>query len=433
LKELLLLLFLKVVLEWTYVGFVYPLYEYMGFSLDLNLIKLVESYIFVIHLYFFLPQDERKISTVGVQLLFLLMIVPMLSLYGLINGPRLYVYFCASSFFLVVLCVTSFPIIKIRKISNLNGVLFVFLGTFSIFVYVMLVKLNGIPTIKALNFSNAYKIRSTVNFGPNIMGYLVKWQGNVINCFLIGLAYYKRNYLLLVLIFSLQVLLFLICAQKSFLLSPFALLFLLYAIERRRVMMLSLVSLNVVVLLSFGLYEMEISKIPASMLIRRLFFVPAEISFSYYDFFSKNEYMYLSHSKMGFGLAKNPYDSYGMSYAHMMGMIYRNKPGMSMNTGYMGEAYMNFGTGGMFVFSIMLGLMLVVADSVCKKTSITLAVAAAGIPILQLVNGALFSTMLTGGFLLGLLVVWLYNEKSSEGSGTRGSVRVSGKSGKLVL
>jgi len=418
-NEFLLLITFKVLLEVSYVHFVSPLYEYTGFSLDLNMVKLFESYISLTVLFFCLPQGEKKISTVGFQLLFLLMIVPSLSLYALINGPRIYLYFFIASFCLTMSTVKIFPIVKMKKIKNANFILFFLLGIISIFVYIVLLKLNGVPNLRAIALSTVYEIRSEVNYGSEIMGYLLKWQANVINCFLIGLAWYKRKYFVMLLVLGLQVVLFLICAHKSFLFSPFLVLFLLYAIERKQLMLFSLASLVIVILFCFALYELKVTNFPASMFIRRVLFVPARISFSYYDFFSKNEYLYLSHSKMGFGLMEDPYEDYDMSVAHMMGMIYSDNPEKSMNTGYLGEAYMNFGFGGMLIFSLMLGLVFVVADSISKKTSITIAIAAIAMPIVSLVNGAFLSRMLTGGFLLSLFVLWLYQERTKASLGTR--------------
>ena len=413
LKELFLVLFLKVVLEWTYVDFVYPLYEYMGFSLEPNLIKLVESYIFVILLFFFLPQDERKISTVGVQLLFLLMIVPILSLYGLINGPRLFVYFFISGFGMTTLMVRIVSPIRITTIKDSNFILFLVLGVVSFFVYTMLIKLNGIPNFNALTLSSVYDIRQNFYYGSRIMGYLFKWQGNVINCFFIGLAYSKRQYLVFVLVFGFQVLLFLICAHKSFLFSPFLVLWLLYAIKRGRVMMLTLVCLILVVVFCFALQRFEVSNMPASVVIRRGFFVPARVSFWYYDFFSENEHVYLSQSKMSLGLFYNPYEHYDMSIANIMGMIYADNPRRHMNTGYIGNAYMHFGFVGMLIFSVIFGMILIVIDSICRKKDISIAMGAVGIPIVSLLNGGFFSVMLTNGFLMGLVVIWLHRENSN--------------------
>lgn len=409
--EFILLVIFKALLEIAYIYFVYPLYAYRGFTFNLNVIKLIESYLFITFLFFILPSGDNKISKIAIKILFLIMIVPVLSFYALANRERLFVYFFIIGFCLTIMIIKNSPTIKIKKIKSLNLIMFSCLGIISILVYVILIKLNGIPDLKAIYFSTIYEIRRELSLGPKIMGYLFKWQGNVINCFLIGLAWYKRKYFYLILPLGLQFLLYLICAHKKFLFSLFLILFLIYATKKQRLMRLTLISLIMVVLLSLAFFLTNISRKPASMFIRRTLYVPALVSYNYYDFFSKNPKMYLSESKMGFGLVENPYKDYNMNITNIMGLTYLNNPNTHMNTGYMGNSYMNLGLVGMLTFSLIFGLILKIADSISKKTNISIAIAAMAVPLVSLTNGALFSVMLTGGFLFSLILVWLYTEK----------------------
>ena len=115
--------------------------------------------------------------------------------------------------------------------------------------------------------------------------------------------------------------------------------------------------------------------------------------------------MYLAGSHL------NPFLSspYNMPTAHLIGKIYYNRPAMGANTGYLGDAYMNFGFLGILLFSVILGIVLVILDSITAKTNITLAVGAMTMPIFALANGALFTVLGTNGLLLGMLIVWLYS------------------------
>ncbi|MFC1715910.1 hypothetical protein ACFL6S_19730 [Candidatus Poribacteria bacterium] len=410
--ELGLLLAYRALLDVVYVLFVNPWYEYAGFILRPNSLKLVESYFFLVLLLFLLPSGERKPSSAGMKYLFILTIAPLLSLYALKDEPRVFMYLALSGFCLTLSVVRLLPGIRIKKIEKSTPVLFICLGVFSFVVYAAFIGINGLPTLRALRLSLVYEVRGTVNYGHRIMGYVVPWQAKVVNPFLIILTYHKRKYLSLLMVLGLQLLLFLMTGAKSYLFSPLLCLFLVYAIERQRMFRLSLMGATAAILLSFVAYMASGPMIIPSMFIRRVFFVPAAISFEYYDFFSENELMHLSESRLGKPFFENPYESYNMSSANMMGMIYGGNPQTHKNTGYISSAYMNFGALGVWLFSLMLAIILSISDSVAKNTNKVVATAAIVLSVRTLVDGGLFTTMLTHGFLATIFVVWLYKDRS---------------------
>jgi len=394
-----------------YIYFVHPQYEYSGFTLNFDLIKLLESYIILMLMFSLLPHGQDRISAIGLQLLFLLMVVPMLSLYSLMDAPRPYVYAFASAFVLTSLTVRFCPSVKIIASKNGNVLLFFVLAAIVVAVCVVLLKLNGIPTFKALNFSTVYEIREQVRYGPRIMGYLVSWVAAVINCFWLSFALWKRRHFSLIFILCLQLLIFLITANKAYLFYPIVVVAVIYGVKKQHFFRLTAASLILVILASLAINELNISSWPGSLFIRRSLFLPAKVSLDYYDFFSRNQRMHLSESRMGLGLADNPYANYNMPSANMMGMFYTGTSKCHMNTGYMGNAYMNFGIPGMMVFSLILGLLLVAADAISKGSNIYLVIGAMIIPIMKFLGGGLLTVTLTHGMLLGLVVIWLYRER----------------------
>ena len=406
----LLVILYKIVLELIYVRFVAEVYSYMGFLIDFSIIKLIESYILLALVYIFLPINGEKISNIAIQILFLLALIPILSLYALADRPRPFVYFSIIGFCLTVLTVKIFPGIVFRKVRLAKGPFFLAIGLFSLAVYVFLFKLNGIPSLKAFSFDLVYEIRQEVQYGF-LFGYFSKWQGRVINCFLIGIALYHRKYIAVILLMGLQVILFLTVAQKSYLINPLLVIFFFYAIKKRKVMQITLAALTSVLVFSLMLIENGLWRLPASMLARRTMFVPAQISFYYYDYFSQHEKMYLSNSKVTLGLIDNPYEDKFESNANMIGLFYLGDENIHANTGYLADAYMNFGLLGVLAFSVLLGIILVLVDSLSNGLDRRVAMAAVIGPVVSLVNGALLTVMFTGGFLVGLLIIRVYREK----------------------
>lgn len=408
LYELGLLLLFKTLLEVAYVLFVNPNYEYAGFILNPNSIKFLESYIFLIFLYIFLPSGEHKISVIGTKLLFVITVVPMLSWYALADQPRAFLYASVVGFWITLLIIQIFPRIKVKKPVGLTTPLLVSIGIVSFVVYTVLIKINGLPTLKALDLTKVYEIRSAVKWGPAVMGYLVPWQANVINSFLLSIAWYKRRYGALLGIIGLQLFLYLITAHKLFLVAPLLVGFVIYAIHRQKLLKLILLGLIACISGSLALYAMGWSVMPASFFIRRALFVPAQISFYYYDFFSKHQLIYLAESHLNPFLS-NPYD---IPIPKLIGQIYFHSDCWA-NTCYLADAYMNFGFLGIFLFSAILGIVFIILDSIAAKTDITIAVGTTIVPIFSLTNGALFTVLGTKGLLLGMIIVWVYSQRES--------------------
>jgi len=221
------------------------------------------------------------------------------------------------------------------------------------------------------------------------MKYLVPWVANVINCFFIGFTWYKKKYLYLLGIFFLQIFLYLICAHKVFLIAPFLVTFLLFSIQKEKVLTFMLIVLITVIISSFVLFKNELSIRPASLFIRRGLYVPAQVSNYYYDFFSKNPKTNLAQSKIGLNLAENPYGDFNLPLPRVMGLIYRDSSDLNMNTGYVGDAYMNFGFAGVIFYSFLLGLTLVIIDTFSRNVSMYITISCLTMPIFKLMNSAL--------------------------------------------
>jgi len=400
LREFGLLLVFKALLDVVYVLFVHPYYGYSGFSMQ---------YLLLISLFFFLPRREGRISAVGTKLLFVLMVVPTLSLYAMKSESRAFMYLFIGGFWLTLLVIRFLPKVRITRIKNSSSALLIGLSGVSFLVYAVLFRIRGVPTLDALNLSSVYEVRTAFYAQGlrGIMGYLISWQANVINSFLIGLAWYGRRYFGVATVLVLQLLLFLFTGMKSFLFAPALVLFLVYAVQKKHFFELTLKGFIIGTSFSFVFHALGGSIMVPSVLIRRLFFVPAQNYFYYYDFFSSHQLMYLSQSIL------NPFfaNPYGMRITNMIGSLYYGQPAMSVNTGYLADAYMNFGALGVVIFSVFLGVFLVILDSLTKKTDTAIAVAVIAMPLVSLVNSAFFTTLATHGFLLSMLVLWLYSRR----------------------
>jgi hypothetical protein len=268
-----------------------------------------------------------------------------------------------------------------------------------------MIKANGIPSLTALNILNVYSVRSNVAY-PFLMVYLVNWQAKVINPFLITMSYLNRNRKMLFLSVFLQLLLYLITAYKTFLLIPVAIIFIIEMIKKFDFLKTSSKVSVFAVLGMYISYLVTQSIVIPSLFIRRFLFVPALIKFYYYDFFSNHGFMYFSAGTLGniLGVKYN----YDLSPAYLIGQIYFNNPQTGANTGYIGDAYANMGFVGMIIISVLFIWILKLIDSLSIKIGKNLTVGLALFSILSLNDSALLTTLLTGGLLLLLCILYLY-------------------------
>lgn len=405
-KTLWLLIIYKFVLEVSYVIFVYPLFSYMGFTYDSSIIKFIESYIFLALIIFLMPVDETRPSTIALNIMLLLNVIPIMSIYSLMNKSRLYCYTIVFSFTIMLIINKFMPLLKISKMKSCNIIVYIIIGGISCFVYAGLIYFNGIPSLRMFDFSNVYEYRRGFTYGISILAYLVPWQANIINILLIANFLHKKNYKFLVGVIILHAFLFLLTGSRTMLFQPIVAICMSIFIKKKKLVRLSIQSLILIIILVITFYYATGNVMLASLSIRRTLYVPANISFIYHDYFSNNEYAYLSHSIFESFFDKPVYE---IPAAQLLGDLYGR--GSWMNTGVFGDAYMNFGLLGVLIFSILLIMILKTIDSLAN-TSIKKVVSGAvmGLFMWKLVNTALFTSLLTGGLLFFMLVLWFYQD-----------------------
>ena len=108
------LLLFKILLEINYVYFIYPVFSYIEFILDINFIKMLESYLFFIIGFLVLPFDDKKISNSLLFILFIFNFIPLSSYYFLTNNYRIYMYGVFSAYMLLALLIYVLKF-KIKK------------------------------------------------------------------------------------------------------------------------------------------------------------------------------------------------------------------------------------------------------------------------------------------------------------------------------
>ncbi len=201
-----------------------------------------------------------------------------------------------------------------------------------------------------------------------------------------------------------QLLLFGMTGHKSFLLAPVLTGGVYFIWARRNALLYIAGGAAVLVVASYILFLVTGNHLAPSLLIRRLFVVPAANHLLYFEFFSQPEHPFvmLSNSILA-PFVHYPYD---MPVTRVISWAYWARD-FGPNVGYLGDAFAHFGFMGMFLFSLILGLFLRIVDSVGARLPANLVAAVVATPAMALTNSALFTSLLTHGLIPAVVMVWL--------------------------
>ncbi|ACN99521.1 conserved hypothetical protein [Sulfurihydrogenibium azorense Az-Fu1] len=97
-----------------------------------------------------------------------------------------------------------------------------------------------------------------------------------------------------------------------------------------------------------------------------VFFLPAQLNFVYYEFFSSNPKVFWTDSKW-FLLDKIIGYPYDLPVPNVIGEFFFNNALTSANTGWLGSGYAHAGFLGLIVYAIFIGLILKFLDRKAKK------------------------------------------------------------------
>ena len=406
-------LLFRVVLDFLYASYMSQIYASsptLSFPLIANsLPRLLESYAIALTLAICLAAslyNRWRPSGIVLVLYFVVVMLPLSSLYGLADAPAAFVYVSGMSFAVLIIATGLLPRVKVPR----PGRSLLYLGLLTVagisaYVYGWLAFTGGLERL-SFDLLSVYEVRADYmqTRGP-LIGYFVPWQANVFNIIILCYGLEKRNYWLLGLTFIAQLFLFGMTGHKSFLFAPLLAggVFLIW--QRKNAISYILLGASLVVLVSYAHFLITGDWLMSSLFIRRLFFVPAGLHLVYYDFFSQPEHpFYMLSDSVLSSFISNPYG------IHMSSLIASScwDVEFNPNVGYLGNAYGNFGLWGMLLFSAILGVVLSIVDSLGSSLPPHFVAAAISMPAISITQSALFTSMLTHGLVPVMFMLWIY-------------------------
>lgn len=398
---------LRLLLDISYISYIHPVYSHAGFDLLFDPFMYALSFLAVFVLFYMIPLQPTKVSDIIVQFFFITIFIPFTSYFSL-SGESFtwFLIFCFFWFFVAAINRIDFgwkalkPEKSISELDFRNRVHKAVLIVFGLIFIFSDLKFN-------FNIMDVYELREENPTGSvPFSGYIINWTSKVLLPFLLAFAVVKnKNYLnpSSLYILCLILLLFSVTGHKGYLFVAPAIFGTIWLLSTKNFffnLLLVFIAICGVGLLLFYLFD---NKLILTLFIRRTLFIPAQLSFYYYDFFQDNP-IYLSNSVFRY-FFDYPYE---LEPPYLIAQHYFNKPEMSSNNGIIADGFMHFGMVGVFIWAMLFSFLLKVLNVITINKNKLILWSLILISSRVFSDGSFFTGLLTHGFLLLILIVYFY-------------------------
>ena len=364
--------------------------------------------------------DGERPSVFLYGIIFLIMFIPLTVIYGLQDYSTFYFLLIAAGMGLVLLLLTitaTAPGEKVRRIGVIqsfdwllplcSGALLIGLSVFFIFTH-------GLPSTKAFNIYAVYDLRGSGFFiHSRYLNYLFSWSSRILLPFVLAVCLMERRHAG-VLLFTLIGLAFYLYSGEKIILFSLVPIFGIYFCIRLGITGFHLCSLISAGLAGICFLGMRGWENLYSLFIRRILFIPANLKFLYYDFFTGHKKIGLAGTLWGSLLGiEHPYPE---GEGVVISKYFFHNDAMNSNTGFMAEGYYRFGIGGIFLSFVLLFFLLILIDRLALKTSAAFAVLFSICPIYMLNDGSLIDSLIFGPLTLFLFLILFYHRSNTQGA-----------------
>ena len=412
----------RLLLDAVYIWAASPQYAYGGLVYTPVSWKYFISWAMYLLLFFLLPKREKDTTGFLLHLQFVYTVAPLLSFYALANGSSRYIL-------MVFVCILLQILILRRpagqksavSITGIRNYVTIMLGVLTAFALLVPILYNGFEGTKAFDFAYIYQMRANATYPPGFT-YLFNWMQKVIIPFGVLYFLHLKKYRWCFLCVLIQVFFYMESGWKFTLFILIPVLAIYYISKSGHLIKLMYLGLFVLLLLVLLCYRLDRPLRLSSLGIYlnalipiRAFFIPADIKFDFYEFFSIFPHTYFSDGMIGKLL--------GMSYPYTGSigqLIFRFTGGTFLssnsNTGYLGDSYAQMGFAGMLLMSLLLAAILRGVHNYESKENSSVLIALFSVFMILLNDSALFTTLLTNGMLVAFILVFVYFDKTSKGA-----------------
>ncbi|MEG0254911.1 hypothetical protein [Vagococcus sp.] len=408
LKAMIVLILYKIILEITYIKVIVPIYGYSGFQNDFK----ISYYLFywLIFLLFMKPvinlYSYEKPSSMIMLIFCMVAMIPGFVIQSFMPQSKLFVLCFISYWFFMLLFNQIIPSIKFKLKFQDSILIYIIALVFTVLV----LYISGKYTNFRLNFNllNVYELRDIATDFQ--MSTILSYGFSAAKvCLPIMFVFFieRKQIFISIIIAFVQFLAFSVDGSKSTLFS-IVITYIIYKFIRT----ITVKNISSIIFLTSLIAILEPVIIKTNyiilFLIRRVFFIPNLLNFYYFDFFLQNKKDYFTQGILGrFGLASN----YELPIPKIIGFNYFNSTEMIANNGLFSDAYYNMGIFGLLLLPLLLVLILKLLDGCAEGIQMNILIASIITTSYTFISSSFFTVLLTHGFLLTCLVLYLIPKK----------------------
>lgn len=405
---LLLLLIYKFSLDYIYLEFIQPVYAYLGFVNEADLVSHMLSIIGTVIFGVFYKKllEMNKPSSFIILVFYLLYFMPNLT-FSNFNGERAYMIFSILYTIMISYAYIKMPKVKVVQIlPKAQSLILFYVLLYGVIILMVLfsVYYNGF-NIK-FDFEDVYAIRAKVQSLdlPPIINYLKPIAAMFVT---IGLMFYllKKNILFSTVFLFFGLMLYSFGAHKTdlFLIIFTFLIFFFYKDAFKKYLLISIICLNLFLIILTASVSSDFQAEMGGFYIRT-FFTPPLLGYYHYDYFGSRELLYMKEHFIHW------FDSSAVhtkNSPYIIAEHYFGDPEMSSNTGLIGNDFAQFGWASLIIFPLLRGYFFNFFDAICNDLNPKLLIISAIMFGTQFINGSFFTSLISGGFLITSLLLYL--------------------------
>lgn len=398
----------------VYEDCLYGVFDYYGFKLENTAFRdeVITNILSFLPILLYRPNNKKASDFVAIIIYVMIYVPSLISLqyyytdYGLAVKYQLV--------YLVGMCL-FFLVSKNRKsLHVIRSTIYVrpkTLVLFSIFIaLVTLIVFRG--NIKLVSFEDVYGLREAggeISESIPLFGYLYQWMSTVFSPVLIAYGCYKKNKKLIIGGFALSLLFYMTCGMKSTLFIPI-LSFVIYRSlnkdENNIVKFFPWLTVGLAIPYFFYLsFQSRVAEILVGLILMRTYGIAAYMTPIYIDVFQKYPYTYYSHIRIVdaiFGMYPFTTHDIGWEVNQAYGTV---DPEANMNANFMvTDGIAAGGLLGVIFISFLFYFFLIILNRLTNRFDYCFVVSVMTGAVVSLTNNSLFTSLLTCGFLVVILI-----------------------------
>lgn len=407
----------------AYKNSIYPFYFYMGYTFfELSALELLLLSIAPAALSLFLPKNIDSAPDLLGYFIFFQVLTPSLTVpFYVLESLDLYLWvpywIIITLCYLAILCIDKIKTIRINLKFNPKQSFYLLVSMSLATVAVLFFSYKPDPS-KLFSLQDVYELYSLrMDYRENSEGvnvfarYFFSWDAKVFIPLLVVLGVVFKNRFVLALGIISQILVFAINGQKTVALGLVIVLGVFYLVNKENSgrkffyivsgSILAFVALDL--LIGVGVFS--------NLIVRRMFVVPGVLTGYYLDFYGSGVFHQYAESF----LASVNSPNYPSTSARVIGLTYFGKEEMAANVNVFATAFANFGLIAVLLESIVLCVLLYVIHSLGKHKNRQIYLGILVLPLIALADSGLFTTILTNGIMVAMLVLLLLgNERANK-------------------